>query len=121
MQAGSIDGTDTAPHDRGIKRALQAYKSGLCKENVIELVRGLWWERGTSHAPVAIYSLVPSGYLWSLLVTFGPFWLPLVPSGYLWLPLVTFGYSVGHLGMHFGANSRGQAGRVESRFMQFEV
>lgn len=89
VQAGSIDGTDTAPHDRGIKRALQAYKSGLCKENMIELVRGLWWERVTSHAPVAIHF----GFI--------------LPSRPFWLLLVTFGYLVGHPGMHFVANVRG--------------
>ena len=31
IQAGSIDGTDVAPHDNGVRRALLCYNAGLCK------------------------------------------------------------------------------------------
>ncbi|CAF1872131.1 unnamed protein product [Brassica oleracea] len=31
QQAGSIDGTDVAPHDNGVRRALLCYNAGLCK------------------------------------------------------------------------------------------
>lgn len=30
IQAGSIDGTDVAPHDNGVRRALLCYNAGLC-------------------------------------------------------------------------------------------
>ena len=31
VQAGSIDGTDTAPHDNAVYRAMLASSTGLCK------------------------------------------------------------------------------------------
>jgi U11/U12 small nuclear ribonucleoprotein SNRNP35 len=31
IQAGSIDGTDTAPHDNAVYRALLCSSAGLCK------------------------------------------------------------------------------------------
>lgn len=33
IQAGSIDGTDVAAHDNGVRRALLCYNAGLCKQN----------------------------------------------------------------------------------------
>lgn len=38
IQAGSIDGTDTTPHDNAVHRALIASATGLCMYLLITLI-----------------------------------------------------------------------------------